>query len=1001
MTRALVNCQMPPWSLPLVGLRLVIAFVVPLLLVDFARGDDAIPRYVAQQGEDRGDCSLPVRPCRTVQFALAVAGKGDQIRVAGGVYELTDVHDALAVVAGAVDVRGGFSRFDHFLVESPATNRAFLTGVPVALRPHLEALGFHVVVDRKTIDAAARAAIEGFEATLVSQDAAPCQGNAADEFPCHDVDLLSHIARSDLSSRPGAIADVWGFVDLNTEREYALLGTMNGLAVIDVTDPTAPFEVGTVPGARSDWRDVKVTQRYDEADHRWNTYAYVSTEYGGRLVVVDLTELPNHVGLARRSDTSAHNVYVSNVDYTTGVPLDESGAPPVLQVLGSPMGHGAARSFDVRDPLDVRQVAAARGGYSHDATSMLVTDDRAAVCKGQPDACEVLLDFNETEIEIWDYSDQSAPRRLSSTTYADAGYVHSGWWSEDGRFLFVHDEFDESEANLNTTVRVFDLADLEDPELVHTWTGPTGAIDHNGYVRGNRYYMSTYSRGLTVLDITDPLDPVEVGFFDTHPASDGRNFVGAWGVYPFLPSGNVLISDIGAGLFVVGDRTRSSDYIQIGFTAATFGGEEGESLSIDVARRGAGGAVSVDYAVLVGSAGEADLTASSGTLRWPSSDGDGAEIRSVAVPLLRDDEAEPIERAFVRLANPTGGAVLGEIGMASVFVSDPGGAASVAVGETRIRVDESHKRVFATVKRLGSATGAASVDYEVHAVTASAESDFLEPDTGRLVWADGDATGRTIMVPLVVDNEEELAEEFEIRLVSPSGAVLANDHSATVEINGEDMAAIGFTVFDVANNQDLLRIPDGAFLDRDTVGGNPAIRIDVRQADQVGSVGVTIDGSEETHVDNDAPYVFQVLGSNPDGDHRVKATPYTQDELDGLAGQSMTVSFTVGERLPAPSNDATLRRLELSGIELDFKSTRKTYDLTVGPQVASTTVSAAAAAGASFEINPGDADEDLSAHQVDLGFGMNTINISVTAEDGETNADYTVRVVRARFVTGP
>ena len=54
---------------------LVIALLVPLLLADVARGDDAIPRYVAQQGEDRGDCSLPVRPCRTVQYALSVAGK--------------------------------------------------------------------------------------------------------------------------------------------------------------------------------------------------------------------------------------------------------------------------------------------------------------------------------------------------------------------------------------------------------------------------------------------------------------------------------------------------------------------------------------------------------------------------------------------------------------------------------------------------------------------------------------------------------------------------------------------------------------------------------------------------------------------------------------------------------------------------------------------------------------------------------------------------------------
>ncbi|MCY3837308.1 MAG: choice-of-anchor B family protein [Gammaproteobacteria bacterium] len=795
---------------------LVIALFVPLLLADVARGDDAIPRYVAQQGEDRGDCSLPVRPCRTIQYALSVAGKGDQVRVAGGSYQLSDVGDALVVVAGAVDVRGGFDRFDHFLLQSPETNRTSLTGVPVAFRAHLDALGFHVVADRKMIDATASAAIDGFEVTQVGQGAAPCSDNVAGGYPCKDVDLLYHLARSDLSSSPASIADVWGFVDLNTQREYALLGMMNGLAVVDVTDPTAPFEVGTVPGALSGWRDVKVTQRYDVAEDRWNTYAYVSTEYGGRLVVVDLTGLPNHVRLARRSDTSAHNVYVSNVDYTTGVPLDESRAPPVLQVLGSPINSGAARSFDVRDPLSARQVAATGGGYSHDATSMLVDDDRAAACKAKMDVCEVLLDFNETDIEIWDYSEQRAPELLSSTTYDNAGYVHSGWWSEDGRFLFVHDEFDERNADLNTTVRVFDLADLQNPELVHIWTGPTAAIDHNGYVRGNRYYMSTYSRGLTVLDITDPLEPVEVGLFDTHPASDDKYYGGAWGVYPFLPGGSVLISDIRGGLYVVGDRTRSSDHVQVGFASTAFGGEEGEGLSIEVFRRGAGGTVSVDYAVFAGSAGETDLTTSSGTLYWPPSEGHSIDVQSLSVPLLRDDVAEPIERAFVRLSNPAGGAVLADINMAYVFVADPGRGASVGFAETQIAIDETSKRLIATVQRLGSPLGPVSVDYEVGPLSASPGSDYVEVAPGRLSWAHGDATARTIVVPLLEDNDEELAEQFEIRLSSPTGATLADDR-LVVDINADGMAVTGFMLFDDATLQDLQPIPQGKRLALDAV----------------------------------------------------------------------------------------------------------------------------------------------------------------------------------------
>ena len=339
----------------------IIALLMPLLLADAARGDDAIPRFVAQQGEDRGDCSLPVRPCRTIQYALSVAGKGDQVRVARGTYELAEVLDAIEVVGSAVGVQGGFNRFDHFLRQAPGTNRTTLTGVPVAFRNALQARGFQVIVDRKGLDAAGRAALAGFQASQTSSAGADCVGNEAKGYACDNIDLLSHVALADLSSKPSVAADVWGFVDLNTEREYALLGVGNGLAVIDVTEPNAPFEVGTVPGAVSGWRDVKITQSYDHDAHRWRTYAFVSTEYGGRLVVVDLTELPNTVRLGRRSDTSAHNVYVSNVDYTTGVPLDEGRTPPLLHVLGSAANRGAFRSFDTSDPLRLVQVARSGG----------------------------------------------------------------------------------------------------------------------------------------------------------------------------------------------------------------------------------------------------------------------------------------------------------------------------------------------------------------------------------------------------------------------------------------------------------------------------------------------------------------------------------------------------------------------------------------------------------------------------------------------------------------
>ena len=43
----------------------------------------------------------------------------------------------------------------------------------------------------------------------------------------------------------------------------------------------------------------------------------------------------------------------------------------------------------------------------------------------------------------------------------------------------------------------------------------------------------------------------EVGFFDTYPENDNTSFNGAWNVYPYFNSGNIIISDINRGLFII------------------------------------------------------------------------------------------------------------------------------------------------------------------------------------------------------------------------------------------------------------------------------------------------------------------------------------------------------------------------------------------------------------------------------------------------------------------
>ncbi len=119
---------------------------------------------------------------------------------------------------------------------------------------------------------------QGDASSKSSRAATPCVGGMAAGFPCDAVDLLSQVEFVDVSATPTAANDVWGFVDLNTGREYAFAGFNLGTAVFDITDPENPREVGFVAGQDAIWRDIKVYQFFDSVADRWKAYAYVTTD---------------------------------------------------------------------------------------------------------------------------------------------------------------------------------------------------------------------------------------------------------------------------------------------------------------------------------------------------------------------------------------------------------------------------------------------------------------------------------------------------------------------------------------------------------------------------------------------------------------------------------------------------------------------------------------------------------------------------------------------------
>ena len=99
------------------------------------------------------------------------------------------------------------------------------------------------------------------ECPLVTQALSniPCTGGKADEYECSNVDLLSFVPLKDLGSN-GNGNDIWGWTDPETDREYAIVGCVDGTSFVDVTEPTEPQVLGFLPThtVSSSWRDIKV-----------------------------------------------------------------------------------------------------------------------------------------------------------------------------------------------------------------------------------------------------------------------------------------------------------------------------------------------------------------------------------------------------------------------------------------------------------------------------------------------------------------------------------------------------------------------------------------------------------------------------------------------------------------------------------------------------------------------------------------------------------------------
>ena len=365
----------------------------------------------------------------------------------------------------------------------------------------------------------------------------PCENGFANGLPCNGFDLMSQIPVDILGGDGAEGNDSWGWTDPQTGKEYALVGTNVNAAFVDITDALNPILLGTLPTATSNspWRDIKV----------YNNHAFIVSEAPGHgMQVFDLTRLRN---VANPPETFTADANYNEFGRAHNIVINEDSG--FAYAVGSDTYSGGPHFVNIQNPTS----PVAAGGYAADAYS----HDAQVVTYNGPDTDytgkEILIGSNENEVVIVDVTDKDNPVQISTIDYGNIGYTHQGWFTEDKVYFILGDEVDEISFGINSRTIVFNFSDLDNPQYHMEYLGPTAAIDHNGYVVGNTFYVANYTAGLRAIDISN-LDAgimTETAYIDTYIADDNTSFNGAWNIYPFFESGNIVVSDINGGLFIV------------------------------------------------------------------------------------------------------------------------------------------------------------------------------------------------------------------------------------------------------------------------------------------------------------------------------------------------------------------------------------------------------------------------------------------------------------------
>lgn len=302
--------------------------------------------------------------------------------------------------------------------------------------------------------------------------------------------------------------EVWGFV--HNGAEYAVIGSTLGTHFIALDGPNAFTEIAYVAGR------AQGTGLIHRDFHTYQNYLYAVADEGpSSLQIIDFTNLPNSVEVVYDSQdliVTSHNIFIDEPNAllysTTGGILSLSNPEVPVKVGDIPGFH----DLFVKDNIF----------YGNNGFNGLLVGDCANAAN-----CNFIGDLSN---------------------YVNNGYNHSGWLSEDGTHYFMCDETGGADVK---SVNIENLDAIEVVDRFNSGNLNPSHVAHNAMVRGDLLFVSYYTDGLQVFDVSDPTSVYKKYYYDTYPGTFDAGFQGAWGIYALLPSGRILISDMQTGLYVV------------------------------------------------------------------------------------------------------------------------------------------------------------------------------------------------------------------------------------------------------------------------------------------------------------------------------------------------------------------------------------------------------------------------------------------------------------------